>query len=117
MMTISDRIFQKLNEISMTQKEFSEKTGICQSTISEWKKNRTNPSSDKIMAICLVLEVTPEWLLSGTDPAGSRMNRQDFYVIDKDSEMGKLVCIYNAMNEDFRSRMAGYAEALAGLGR
>ena len=33
-MTIGDRIFDRLKEIGMTQKEFSEKTGISQSTIS-----------------------------------------------------------------------------------
>ena len=37
-MTISERIFEKLKGLSMSQKEFSEKTGIKQSTISEWKK-------------------------------------------------------------------------------
>ena len=45
---------------------------IQQSTISEWKKNRTNPSSDKILAICRTLDVPPEWLLSGVDPAAGR---------------------------------------------
>ncbi len=40
-MLISERIFEKLNELSMTQKEFSEKTGIRQTTISEWKKQLT----------------------------------------------------------------------------
>ena len=40
-MTIGDRIFERLSEIGITQKEFSEKTGISQSTISEWKSKRT----------------------------------------------------------------------------
>ena len=64
-MTIGDRIFDRLKEIGMTQKEFSEKTGISQSTISEWKSKRTNPTSEKIMIICDTLKVTPEWILSG----------------------------------------------------
>lgn len=63
-MTISDRVFEKLAKSGMTQKKFSEETGINQSTISEWKKNHTNPTSDKIMSICNVLDVSPEWLLS-----------------------------------------------------
>ena len=42
-MYIRDRIFQKLEELNMTQKEFSEKTGIPQSTISDWRKKKTNP--------------------------------------------------------------------------
>ena len=38
-MTISERIFERLRQLDMTQKEFAEETGIKQSTISEWKKN------------------------------------------------------------------------------
>jgi transcriptional regulator with XRE-family HTH domain len=37
-MLIRDRIFQKLEESQMTQKEFSQKTGIPESTISDWRK-------------------------------------------------------------------------------
>ena len=73
-MTIGDRIFERLGEIGMTQKEFSEKTGISQSTISEWKSKRTNPTSEKIMIICDTLNVTPEWILSGSSKTGNRGN-------------------------------------------
>ena len=48
----------------MRQKEFSEWTGISQSTISDWKRKKTNPSADKILKICEVLGVTPYELLS-----------------------------------------------------
>lgn len=34
-MTISERIFERLTQMHMTQKQFSEETGILQSTISE----------------------------------------------------------------------------------
>ena len=64
-MTISDRIFERLRQLNISQKEFSEETGISQSTISEWKSKGTNPTSEKIMIICNVVNVTPEWLLSG----------------------------------------------------
>ena len=49
-MTISDRIFERIKQLSMTQKEFAKKADVKQSTISEWKKNKTNPSSDNSMA-------------------------------------------------------------------
>jgi len=62
-MTASERILQLLDERKISQKEFSDKTGIPQSTISDWRKKKTNPASDKIMIICKVLNVTPEWLL------------------------------------------------------
>ena len=66
-MTISERIFELLKERGYTQKEFSKKTGIAESTISDWKKKGTNPVSDKILVICDVLEVSPYYLLSGVE--------------------------------------------------
>ena len=111
-MTVSERIFAKLDQLSMSQKEFSEKTGILPSTISEWKKKHTNPSADKIMMICKVLGVTPEWLLSGVDIEEGYRNPINWYVIDKDSDTGVLVTSYNKMTASQRTRLLGYLEAL-----
>ena len=111
-MTISDRVFERLEQISMTQKKFAELTGIKQSTISEWKKNKTNPSSDKILAICKALDVTPEWLLSGVDPAASRNRNKDYYVIDVKTDTGFLIESYNKLDKSRRDRLKGYMEAL-----
>lgn len=36
-MIISERIFHVLEEKNISQKDFSVKTGIAQSTISDWK--------------------------------------------------------------------------------
>ena len=116
-MNISDRIFEKMNEIQMSQKEFSEKTGILQSTISEWKKRHTNPSSDKIMIICSALGVTPEWLLSGTDTEEGYRNRIDWFVINRDSEVGQIIEAYSQMDPKLRQRLMGYLEALNESGK
>ena len=114
-MTISERIFERLEQMSMSQKEFSEKTGIKQSAISEWKKKKTNPSSEKIMPICEALSVTPEWLLSGVDAAGSRENGRDYYTIKKNTEMGRLIAYYNRLKPYLRERVMGYTEAFVSL--
>ena len=114
-MTISERIFERLTQLSMTQKEFSEKTGIRQSTISEWKKNKTNPSSDKILAICKTLDVTPEWLLSGVDPVASRGKNLEYYVVDINTDSGKLVVEFNKLDKSYRDRILGYVEAFSGM--
>ena len=58
-MNISGKIFELIKEKGMTQKEFGRRTGIPQSTISDWKGKQLNPASDKILIICDVLEVTP----------------------------------------------------------
>ena len=112
-MTISERIFERLAQLNMSQKDFSEKTGIQPSTISEWKKNKTNPSSEKIMPICEALGVSPAWLLSGIDPAGSREQGRDYYTVKKNTDMGRLLAYYNRLEPMFRERLMGYAEAYA----
>ena len=114
-MIISERIFEKLQELSMTQKEFSQKTGIRQSAISEWKKKHTNPSADKILIICKVLGVTPEWLLSGTDIPADRLNRPEWLVIERKTQEGWLLETYNEMDSHTRERLIGYVEALKGI--
>ena len=62
-MVISEKIFRILEDKKMSQKEFAERTGISQSTISDWKRKKTNPSSEKIMIICEVLQISPYDLL------------------------------------------------------
>jgi transcriptional regulator with XRE-family HTH domain len=114
-MTISERIFDLLAERKMTQREFSEKTGIAQSTISDWKRKKTNPVSEKILIICQVLGVTPNELLSGTEGEGTRSNRVDYMILSKDSEMGQFVVEFQAMNSSARERLLGYMKALQDL--
>ena len=86
MKTISDKIFELLKEKGMSQKEFAQRTGIAESSISDWKKKRTNPVSDKILIICEVLDVTPYELLSGAEHAGNRSRDNNTYVISKETE-------------------------------
>ena len=111
-MTIRDRIFDKLRELDMTQKEFSEMTGIKPNTICMWKKNKTNPSSEKIMKICEVLKVSPEWLLAGMDIDSEDEEDVDYYVVWKDSEYGALLEKYKKLNNNKRERLMGFLEAL-----
>ena len=113
-MTISDRIFERLRQLNISQKEYSEETGISQITISEWKSKGTNPTSEKIMIICKVLNVTPEWLLSGIGNTGTRGNELPWYVIGKDSDIGELITEYHSMDKKQRDRLKGYIEAISG---
>ena len=114
-MTISERIFEKIESLGMTQREFAARTGIKPSTISEWKKNKTNPSSEKIMPICEALDVTPDWLLSGIDGAAGRETCMEYYTVKKDTEMGRLIAYYNLLQPAFRERVMGYVEAFSAL--
>ena len=64
-MTISERIFQIMEERGLTLYRLSKITGISYQTMNDWKKKNTNPGADKIMLLCAALEVTPEMLLTG----------------------------------------------------
>ena len=48
-MKISERIFKIMGQKGMNYFEFSKRTGIAQSTISDWKTKGTNPRVDKLM--------------------------------------------------------------------
>lgn len=84
-MTISERIFKIMGEKKITQLELSKNTGIGQSTISDWKTKKTNPSADKIMIICAALEVTPEDLLIDT-----MTPKQKIAKVNKDLDEGTI---------------------------
>lgn len=111
-MTISERIIKLIQEKGMTQKEFSEKTGIAPSSISDWKRKKTNPVSEKILIICEVLGVTPYELLSGTEGQGKRSMPMDMMVIDKQSELGSFLIEFQKMDENKQARLLGYFNAL-----
>jgi len=111
-MIISERIFDLLQKQGMSQKEFSEKTGIAQCTISDWKRKKTNPVSEKILIICEVLGVTPYELLGGTTEKGSRSNPSSVVIIDKESEFGQIMVDIASMDTRERERLLGYIAAL-----
>ena len=108
-MTIGQKIFYLLEEQHMTQKEFSRRTGISTTTISDWRKKNTNPGSDKIMAICAALDVTPEYLLSGVTEDSDRGRNLDYMVIPKGTEERELIELFNSMDWLEREHMLEYA--------
>lgn len=109
-MLISERIFTMLNEKGMSQKKFSDLTGISQSTISDWKRKKTNPASDKIMLICHVLDVTPYELLSGVE--NTNYTQLDYVIVDKNSEEYRFLKIFQDFKQSEKNRLMGYMQAL-----
>lgn len=111
-MLISEKIFELIKEKGITQKEFAKRTGIAQTTISDWKRKKTNPVSEKIMIICEVLQVSPEELLSGTDGQGTRSRPADIIIVKKDTELGQFLIDFQKMDETQKARLMGYYQAL-----
>ena len=108
-MTIGEKIFHLISEKGMTQKEFSEQTGISQSTISDWKRKKTNPSADKILKICEVLQVTPYELLA-ENTADINENIDYLFAMNKDEEI--VLENFRNLKSRQKERLMGYLTAL-----
>ena len=113
LMNISGKIFELIKEKKMTQKEFGKRTGIPQSTISDWKSKKLNPASDKILIICDVLEVSPYELLGAAQ--SGKYEIPDHVIVQKDTEEYLLIERYRKLKKDQRERLLGYMEALRNL--
>lgn len=109
-MTISERIFELLEEKKISQKTFSQQTGIPQSTISDWKRKKTNPAADKIMIICDALDIMPYELLMDTEHGGKQ--QLDYIMVGKESEEYALLEQYRALKQKDKGRIWGYLNAL-----
>ena len=106
---ISEKIFELILRNGMTQKEFSEETGISQSTISDWKRKGTNPSADKILKICEVLKVTPYELLGENETERNAGNPEK----SAGNETEKIILEgFRNLSDRKKERILGYLAAL-----
>ena len=108
-MTISEKIFCLISEKGITQKEFSEQTGISQSTISDWKRKKTNPSADKILKICEVLQVTPYELLA-ENTADINEKIDCLFAMNRDEEI--VLENFRNLKSRQKERLMGFLTAL-----
>ena len=110
-MIISEKILYLMKENGMSQVDFSEKTGIAQSTISDWKRKKTNPSADKLAVICAVLEISPNQLILDNnwevnDPS------EDYITVMKGTDSYELLVEFDKLRRKEKERVLGYMEAL-----
>lgn len=77
-----NRLKNIMSERKITQSELSKRTGIRQSSISDWLNGRYEPKQDKIYLIAQALGVSPSWLL-GYDETTS--NQTEGYYVDPET--------------------------------
>lgn len=58
-----NRLKSVMAEHKITQTELAKRTGIRQSSISDWLNNRYEPKQDKVYLLANALNVSPAWLL------------------------------------------------------
>lgn len=82
-MAIYEKIFERLQELNMSQSELSRRTGIATSTISDWRKKKINPQADKLVTICKALEMSLVELLCDEEDRENEVLTADYSVEDR----------------------------------
>lgn len=65
--TLGERLRSRRQAMGWTRRVMAEKTGVKENTIETVEQGRTRPSSEQVLACCRYLNVSPNWLLTGSD--------------------------------------------------
>ena len=105
-MAIYEKIFNRLDELHMSQIELSRRTGIATSTISDWRKKKINPQADKLISICKALDISLVELLCDEDEE-SKTWTNDFV-----TDNHKIIEMVNNSSVGIKRRVINYMERI-----
>ena len=108
-MEIYAKIFSRLQEMHMSQTELSKRTGIATSTISDWRKKKINPQSDKLVPICKALDVSLVDLLCNED------DRNNKVLVKTDNASEIIIEEISNASEDIKNKVFQYYRLLSCL--
>lgn len=66
-MKFHERLKLELKNSQLTQKQIAEKLGIDNSNITKWKSGENSPSLEVFYQLCILLDVSADYLLGLTD--------------------------------------------------
>ncbi len=78
-----NRILEQTNILGITGKELGEKLGLKKSPLTDWKNNKSNPTSEQIIKLCEIFAVSADYLLLGK-------NKESMILSENESELLKL---------------------------
>lgn len=90
-----DRFNEALNIKNISPAELSKKTGISESTISQYRSGYSKPKKERLEIIAKALSVNPVWLM------GFNTSMIALPLYYEDNEMGKALRLHS-MNESLK---------------
>lgn len=105
-MKIYEKIFDRLNELHMSQIELSRRTGIATSTISDWRKKQINPQADKLVIICKALDMSLEQLLCDEE-SSAQVTVPDYFI-----EEDYMLELFRKSDVEGKKRIIKYLELI-----
>ena len=105
MNTAYDRFANLLEDKGMKPSDVSKKSGISSTVLTEWKKGKSIPKTDKLIAIARAIDTSVEYLVTGEGPANVDKTRalMDEALLTREllgNEEYNLVIEYRKMNRD-----------------
>ena len=73
-MNTGERLHKIMNDRGITAYKLAREIGISQSSIGNYINNKTKPDASKLDLICKYLEVSKNWLLSGSEEENDVVN-------------------------------------------
>ena len=105
-MTLHERIKEKMHQLNLNKAELARKTNIPYSTIDNWFKRNSYPSSDTIKILAVALNTSSEWLITGTETISAPTSN-----LLEDEQL--LLQHYNQCNQEGKNRIMEQAEFIA----
>lgn len=78
MMDMNERIKKRRRDLDMTQQALAEKAGVNRVTVTGWEKGDYQPNGANLQALADALDVSPKWLVDGSDELQSNVGFSKF---------------------------------------
>lgn len=69
---LAKRLLQARKACGLSQREVTEALGLVRFTLMRWEKGRRTPKSADLQVLASIYQVSPNWLLGGTEAAPER---------------------------------------------
>lgn len=86
-----NRLKSIMKERKITQTELAKRTGIRQSSISDWLNDRYEPKQDKVYIIAKALNVSPAWLLGYDENIPTNEPSTNYYLDAETAEYAEML--------------------------
>ena len=86
-----NRLKSIMKDRKITQTELAKRTGIRQSSISDWLNDRYEPKQDKVYIIAKALNVSPAWLLGYDENIPTNEQATNYYLDAETAEYAEML--------------------------
>ena len=109
-MEFIDRLDIALQDKDMTAKELTESLGVGKTTVNDWRRGKSTPSPKALIGISHILDVSIDWLLTGSDKPRAPYGTSDLiYSVEEQL----LLSYYRNMSGEHRLELQKRAAKMA----